>query len=406
MTADEKSSGPQSPIAMWEQWYETASREWTQNTEGGKEAFADPYGLYQAWLKSAREAQRQLLTSTTKALEPQEAWKRWFDATTEPWRKLIADGADPSGLVTRWLEMMEEARTRLLQGNSIAADPFTFFKQWYDATSETWAKVIGETIGSDRFMREISQFLENYTSFTRAAHRASEEYVGYLQLSTRADAARVAELVINVENKVEKLEDAFEDFAESNTQAAATTSETLAGLAARLDGLEHSLETLPGTLQKVEEKVKMLDTTFEKFEGGNARAIATTHNALASVASRLDGVEKRFDELPGALQKTEEKAEKLDMALASFEKSQTKTLASLAARLDGLEHSLETLPGALQKVANAVQLEQRLDSVEGKLNKLLSALEHIEQTAAKSAPAPRKTRSSKDSPARSKAVKA
>jgi polyhydroxyalkanoic acid synthase PhaR subunit len=305
MSEEEKSRWPQSPIAIWEQWYETASRVWAQNMEGGKEAFVDPYGLYRAWMKSATEAQQQLMTSTTKALEPQEAWKRWFEATTEPWRKLIADGADPSGLVTRWLEMMEEARTRLLQGGSIPADPFTFFKQWYDATSETWSKMIGETIGSDRYMQEVSQFLESYTSFAGAARRAGEEYFGHLQLSTRADAARIAELVINVENKVEKLDEAFEDFEDSNAQAVATTDDTLAGVVSRLDGLEQSFAKLPGTLQKAEEKLDKLDTAFASFEKSSTKTLAGPGDRVEQLEQRLDRVESKLDKLLSALEHIE-----------------------------------------------------------------------------------------------------
>lgn len=253
-------------MELWEQWYETAASVWKRSMDGSKEAFVDPFGLYRAWLKSVREAQEQLLSSTTKMLEPQEAWKRWFEATTEPWRRAITNGADPTGLITQWLGMMEEARTWLLAGSSIPADPFTFFKQWYDATSESWAKVVGDISGSDRFMQAASQFLESYASFVRASRRASEEYFGHLlQLSTRSDIARVAELVINVENKVDKLDEAFEDFEDSNAQSTATTNDAIAGMAGRLDSAEHGFEALPEVLQKLA-NVEKLEKRLDKLE--------------------------------------------------------------------------------------------------------------------------------------------
>jgi hypothetical protein len=173
--------------------------------------------------------------------------------------------------------MMEEARAKISAEGTIAADPFTLFKQWYDATSETWSKAVGDIIGSDRFMQMASQFLESYTSFARTFHRASEEYFSNLQLPTRSDIARVAELVINVEEKVDQLDLAFEGL--EDTYAQSTTSEAIAGLAGRLDGVENKLDVLPAVLQKL--------ATVERLE------------------MRLDRVENKLDQLLLALEKIE-----------------------------------------------------------------------------------------------------
>ncbi len=97
-------------------------------------------------------------------MDPQEAWKHWFEATTDVWKKATEPGADPLGLTTQWLEMMEEARAKLSAGGALPADPFTFLKQWYDATNETWSKAIGDIIGTEKFMEMGSQFLESYAS--------------------------------------------------------------------------------------------------------------------------------------------------------------------------------------------------------------------------------------------------
>jgi polyhydroxyalkanoic acid synthase PhaR subunit len=340
MSTEKRQEGSLDPVKLWEQWYDTAAGVWTQNFEGGNEASVDPYGLYRAWLKSAREAQQQLLANTSGMLEPQEAWKRWIDATTEPWRKLIANGADPSGLINRWLDIMAEARVRLLQGNSIPADAFTFFKQWYDATSEAWAKTVGDVSGSDKFLQEASQLLESYMSFVKTTRRASEEYFGHLQLSTRSDIARIAELVINVENKVEMLDETFESFSDSNTQMKAATIDAFTSMAGGIERVEQGLGPLPGALQKVDDKVKKLDATF-----------------------------------------------------TGFEKSHANDIASLLSRLEHVEQSLQTLPRELPGVE---QLEKRLDTVEGKLDKLLAALEHL--PARESAPAPRPAQSTRKTP--------
>lgn len=253
------------------------SNVWKKSMDGDKETSLDPYGLYRAWLKSVGEAQEQIKPSSMKMFDSKEVWQHWFEATTAAWRSAAEKGADPLGLTTQWSEMMEEARAKISAEGTIAADPFTLFKQWYDATSETWSKAVGDIIGSDRFMQMASQFLESYTSFAKTFHRASEEYFSNLQLPTRSDIARVAELVINVEEKVDQLDLAFEGL--EDTYAQSTTSEAIAGLAGRLDGVENTLDALPAVLQKL--------ATVERLE------------------MRLDRVENKLDQLLLALEKIE-----------------------------------------------------------------------------------------------------
>jgi len=253
------------------------SNVWKKSMDGDQETYLDPYGLYRAWLRSVGEAQEQIKPSSMKMFDPKEVWQHWFEATTASWRNAAEKGADPLGLTTQWLEMMEEARAKMSAEGTIAADPFTLFKQWYDATSETWSKAVGDIIGSDRFMQMASQFLESYTSFARTFHRASEEYFSNLQLPTRSDIARVAELVINVEEKVDQLDFALEDL--EDTHAQSTTSEAIVGLTGRLDAVENKLEVLPAVLQKL--------ATVEHLE------------------MRLDRVESKLDKLLLALEKIE-----------------------------------------------------------------------------------------------------
>ncbi len=168
--------------------------------------------------------------NTRRAMDPTELWKQWYETSS-----------------SQWLEMMEEARAKMLAGESLPADPFTFFKQWYEATSETWSKVVGDVIGTEKFVEATSRFLESYTSFARTLRRTNEEYFRNLQLPTRSDIARVAELVVALEEKVDRIEDAFEEFQEGPQVA---ISEVVEGLSKRLDRVESKLDKVLATLEK------------------------------------------------------------------------------------------------------------------------------------------------------------
>jgi len=243
---------------------------------------ADPLAQYQTWLKGITEAQEQFARSSGN---PQDLWKRWFETATEVWRKAAEAESDPLGLTTQWVEMMEEARARLLAGARVPVDPFTYFKEWYDATNETWSRLMGEIIGTERFMESASEFLKSYTGFYAAMRRANEEYFRNLQIPTRSDIARVAGLVVNLEEKVDHIDGALEDFedgAESNLSqlpAVLQKLETVEHLGQRVEGLEKRLD-------RVEGKLDAMLTALEKLAAVEHPAAAKPGEASRSRARR------------------------------------------------------------------------------------------------------------------------
>jgi polyhydroxyalkanoic acid synthase PhaR subunit len=287
------------PTELWKQWYETSTKAWSNALDQGKETHVDPYGLYQSWLKSAGEIQEQVKTSPSGMIDPKEAWQQWFDTTTGIWRKTAEVGGDPLGFTTQWIDMMEDARARMQAEGSFPADPFTFFKQWYDATSEMWSKVVGDIIGTEKFAEAAGHFLESYTSFYRTFRRSSEEYFRNLQLPTRSDLARVAELVVNLEVKVDSVEDAFEDFKEGQQGAIREIGTVLDG---HLDQVENKLEVLPVALERIEE--------------------------LKGLSMRLDQVESKLDRVLSALEKLEGKKRSEPARSTSTSRPKTRKQAS------------------------------------------------------------------------------
>jgi|SRR5947209_1771911 len=331
--ANARNSNSANPMELWKQWYDSSTRMWSNLMEGGKESYIDPYGLYHSWLKGVNEATGQVKDASTappfSGLDIQELWKQWFDATTQVWRKATETGADPSGLTSQWLKLMEESRARLMAGeagDALPTDPFSFFKQWYDATSESWSRIVGETFGNEKFIEAASQFLESYTSFYHTLRHSSEEYLRNLQLASRSDIARVAGLVVALEEKVDHIEEALGDFADGSFHIA--TDESLRKLADNLDRVEGSIGALP------------------------------TKGDTASLAQRLDKVEDSVRELPI----------KIDMQ-------------PLAQRLDNVESRLEQLSAAYAKAEAVHALTKRLDGVENKLDRVLTALETLHTRA-------------------------
>jgi polyhydroxyalkanoic acid synthase PhaR subunit len=175
--------------------------------------------------------------------------------------------------------MMERVQEKLLAGDIVPADPFTFFKEWYEAISESWSQVVESTIASKQFLEFNKQFLESYTSFSKAFRRANEEYLRILQLPSRSDVSHVAELVVALEEKVDRLDDRFEDVEVGFSQTA--KSEAIAGLEGRLITVESKLDTLRGNLEK-DRTIEGLTQDLERVEGKLDKILA----ALSKIEER------------------------------------------------------------------------------------------------------------------------
>lgn len=383
MTEETKSSSsPDQAEEIWKQWYETSFKVWSDILIGGKEGYADPYGLYRSWLKAVEDGQGT--QGSLAALDAGETWKKWFEATGDIWRKSQELGTDPLGMTTRWIEIMEEARLKLLNGVSI--DPVASFKQWYDSSNEIWSKALEEIIGTEKFVEATNRYMESYTTFYKTFRRLNEDYFSHLQLTTRADLARVAEIIIALENKVDWIQDAFEDFQGQMPQIA--TLDSIRALATHLESLEDKLQQLPEALQKIDtlDDLSQRLTTIQGTLDGLPPTLQKL-DTLSSLDQRLSSAEGHLGEIPPKL----DALQGLDQRLGAIESSSAEiapalqklnAIQDLDQRLDGVESKLDKIPAALQKIDAVQDLDQRLAEVEGGLSELSGTLKKSEKSDA------------------------
>jgi len=210
----------------WKAFYETVARMWPQMRAGseGHMMFGKPgsFGIP----------------------DPAEAWTDWIDAAMCNWQ----NGMDIQELPTPWLEMMKELLAKMQMEENKSLDPVTILKHWYDTSGEKWSKAFGDAIVTERFVETMSYILESYTSFTKMFRRASEAYFSNLQLPTRSDIARLAGLVVNLEEKVDRIEDSLEQIGHDSAQV--ITGASLQRLEDRLEQVESKLEKMLAVLEK------------------------------------------------------------------------------------------------------------------------------------------------------------
>jgi polyhydroxyalkanoic acid synthase PhaR subunit len=250
--AEERGRGTiMDPTELWRQWFEAGSKVWTDVLRGSQERYMDPYGIYRQWFEGIEAMQERMLGASgangSEALDPQEMWRRWFDASVESWEKSAQLGQEMLGMTPRWIEMLEQARTNLISAGSFPKDPLEFAVQWYNATSSPYSEFVQDVIEREEFLEPASRWLESYASFYKVFRHRSEEYLKNLQLPVRSDITRVASLVVALEDKVDRIEEAFEEFEYGYAKPA--TAEEIGELDKRLDRVEGKLDRLLAALE-------------------------------------------------------------------------------------------------------------------------------------------------------------
>ena len=239
------------PTDLWRQWYEASTKLWSDAARGAQGGQTDPAGFYRQWFEGAREMQERMIGAAPQAVEGnagmQDMMRRWTEASATTWQKGTELGQNALDLLPRWTQMLEQARDNLLAGGTLPADPLQFATRWYNATSGPFSDFVGEAIEREEFLEPSSQFLQSYAGFYKLFKRNSEEYLKGLQVPVRSDITRVAGLVINLEDKVDRIEEVLEDF--EYTPARPATADSVEALEGRLDRVENKLDRLLAALE-------------------------------------------------------------------------------------------------------------------------------------------------------------
>jgi hypothetical protein len=175
------------------------------------------------------------------AVDPVELWKNWNELTT----KMMASN----------LEGQRVAYRDLSDLYSLWIMPASFFKLWYNATSGTWARLLGDVMCRS------------------------------LQIPSRTDIAHVAKHIVALEERVYMMEDVFVNF-EGGSLEVTPGHQVVAERAAHQEGIEGKLNT-----------IDILPT------------IPPHTTVIGDLARRLERVESKLDRLLGVLERIEARAD-------------------------------------------------------------------------------------------------
>ena len=261
------------PAELWRRWLESGSRMWSEMAGGAQGDQVDPYGVYRRWFEGVREVQERMIGAAPEPVAgnpgSRELWQRWFESAGESWRRSAELSQNAMEVLPRWTQMLEEARDNLLAAGAPPSDPLQLATQWYNATNGPFSDFVGDLIEREEYLEPSSRYLQSYASFYKVFKRNSEEYLKNLQLPVRSDVTRIASLVVNLEDKVDNIEEVLEDF--EFGYATPATAESVQGLERRLVRVEGKLDRLLAALES-------------SGQNGGAQAAQTPADANGSAA--------------------------------------------------------------------------------------------------------------------------
>ncbi|WP_342599162.1 polyhydroxyalkanoate biosynthesis repressor PhaR [Psychrobacillus sp. FSL H8-0483] len=90
-------------------------------------------------------------------------------------------------------------------------DPFTMWKTFYEQTEANWTSAIHETLKKESFSEGMGETLNYYLQAQELKNDTTESFLKSVNMPTRSEVADIASLIINVESKLDTLDDRFDE---------------------------------------------------------------------------------------------------------------------------------------------------------------------------------------------------
>jgi polyhydroxyalkanoic acid synthase PhaR subunit len=147
--------------------------------------------------------------------------------------------------------------------SSRPADAFELWRQVYETNERAWNAVLERTVNNPAFAESTGKILETFLSAQKTVRDNMRTYLEQINLPTREDIARLGELIVALEEKVDQLDD-------------------------RLAAVDRSLAAAQGSSAQLDDRLARLERAVTRLSEERA-ASAASGAASSSTASPASG---------------------------------------------------------------------------------------------------------------------
>ena len=141
-----------------------------------------------------------------------DLWRKQLEDGAQAWSKLLSQPSAPTTDPMAFWRPMVEASARAFAQTPMTPDVVTQWKQFLDQSIEAWSRALGEAMNTEVFAQMLGRYLDQWLVTTapvkKAADQATDQALQTLNLASRSQLTAVARQIVELEERVEKIEEA------------------------------------------------------------------------------------------------------------------------------------------------------------------------------------------------------
>ncbi len=145
-----------------------------------------------------------------------DLWKKQIDEGTQAWSRLISQAppapGDPTAFWRPVLDQWMQTCARTFAQTPMTPDVIAQWKQLLDQSIEAWSRALAHQMNTEAFAqvlgRTLEQWLAAYGPLRKAADQSLDGALESLNLATRKQLTGVAKQIVELDERVERIEDA------------------------------------------------------------------------------------------------------------------------------------------------------------------------------------------------------
>ncbi|QOY34877.1 poly(R)-hydroxyalkanoic acid synthase subunit PhaE [Anaerobacillus isosaccharinicus] len=146
--------------------------------------------------------------------------------------------------------------------NQKTFDPFFLWKEYQKNTESYWGQVMDEKMKTEEFSEWLGKVVDFNMTYKQIADKSAKQYLEQMNIPSREDLANLSSLIVNLDTKVDDLEELVEQSLEVKSEMSPTV-------------VKKEITTLKKEVKEISNK---LDVIFEFLKENQAVKSNPTSN--------------------------------------------------------------------------------------------------------------------------------
>lgn len=144
-----------------------------------------------------------------------DLWRKQLEEGTQAWSRLLSQAPPPvPDPFTLWRPVLDQGLqqwARMFAQTPVAPDLMAQWKQFLDHWIDAWSRVLSQTMATESFAKlmggSLDQWLNAIGPVKKAAEQQIDQGLQALNLASRTQLTSVAKQIVELEERVERVED-------------------------------------------------------------------------------------------------------------------------------------------------------------------------------------------------------